>query len=254
MTRVHTDVPASNCQPLTSDHECSDAGYSLMELLVAMIIVVVVIAGTAVVLMSTTKSSRTSIARAEADRDMALVTESFSRAMRVAVVPPITGAKNPFEVATPERVVFYAATERGGLNPTTAPIKYEFTYRADDQCIVETRTKPVMTGTTVTWPTAQAATSCITQTTKAPKFTYLQAASTATPSSGGPSSGGPSPSSSGTATAGALLSELPNPGAVSLTSPWTIRAAAITAGLDSNRGDQNPTETTVTVALVHGSN
>lgn len=235
-------MPTKGHQSVDSD----DAGYSLIELLVAMMIVLVVIAGTTVVLISTTTSSRTSIARAEADRDMALVTEAFSRAVRVAVVPPVTGAKNPFEVAQENRIVFYAATERGGLNPTTAPVKYDFGYRTSDKCITETRTMPVINAGVVSWPAAQASTRCITQSTHAPKFTYLQAAATTTPPAGAPTSGGTTP--------GALLKPLPDANTTSLASAWAIRAASITTLLDSNRADQKPTETTVTVALVHGSN
>lgn len=235
----------ANAMNSAEDDQHTDGGYSLIELIVAIVIVLVIFAGTAAVMIATTTSSRTSIARAEADQDMALITESFSRAMRVAVVPPITGARNPFEVATKERVVFYAATERGQNDAANFPLKYDFSYRRSDGCIIETRTKPSRNNGTVEWLPANSTTRCVVQTSKAPEFSFMQGATSSTPPASGSGSG---------STNADLLTPIPATTTTSITSPWVIRAASVTAHLNANRSDQQTSSTTVTVALIHGGN
>ncbi|NLT54110.1 MAG: hypothetical protein GXX79_05990 [Actinomycetales bacterium] len=129
-----------------------DAGVSLVELLISMILVSVL--GTMIVttFIQGANAAYDSDARTADTQQAKILTENTSRMLRLAVDPDGTGALTPFEVATPDEVVFYAAdgNRSGAPSADTPPSKVRI-YRDGDVLKMNVKTA-VVVGATTSWP------------------------------------------------------------------------------------------------------
>jgi prepilin-type N-terminal cleavage/methylation domain-containing protein len=163
----------------------SDAGMTLVELLVSMIIGSILIAAVGSVFIATLQGTRTVLVKSSTGADVRIATEAMSRTLKAAAVP---GTGSAFASGTATSMSFYAFLNRTGGDSTTQPnpTLVSYSYSSTTNCLTESQTPgvviaaPVANGPSFTWSAASTASKCLLRTTTAPTFSYFSSGATTT--------------------------------------------------------------------------
>ena len=163
--------------------ERSEAGFSLIELVVSMAVGGVLLLAMGTTFTTSLRTSATTSTRVANTAEMRSAIDVVARRLRLAVRP--RAATPAFEVAGPRRVRFYANLLKPGDPAEQAPTLVEYT--VTPTCLQETRTTPTGTSS-VDWswsPGAATSTTCLTRAAVGADggalFTYFASADSAAP-------------------------------------------------------------------------
>lgn len=146
-----------------------DAGLSLIEITIAMTLSTLILGGflsLAIGMIDTTRLVNDKNANTQ---DNLITSESISRALRVAAIPP--DKPSALLSAQENEVTFYSRMAKGSYDGSL-PLQMTFGYDPDQQCITETVVPPQVESGVTSWPQSGSWTKCLSPAIAPPEFTY----------------------------------------------------------------------------------
>ncbi len=166
-----------SCARSESGCRSTDAGMTLVELLVGMVLMSIVLSLLALAFNGDLKTTKVVNNRVNSTADARLAMEAITRHLRVGVTP--AGMSNPFVSGktTGTSVSFYSSwvTAREAAPAATATVPTRYTYALDparNNCLAEWVTPAVVSGTSTTWPFTDGSRHCIANGVVTVAFSY----------------------------------------------------------------------------------
>lgn len=156
----------------------TDAGMTLVELLIAMFITSILLAAVASVFAGTMKNVRVVNTKAATTADGRIAMEAITRTIRVAFQP--SNQVSALALANTNTLSFYALINRTGVN-TSTPLPSLIEYGWDGTCLTEAQTPGRLNASSIlVWDTGRV-NKCLARTTIKPVFAYYLTGNATTP-------------------------------------------------------------------------
>jgi len=161
-----------------------DAGFTLVELAVAMLVTGVLAAGVGTIMLGTVRMTNTMNTKVSMAADTRTAMQIMSRDLRGTVVPlNVTPAVTALTTATASAVTFYTMLDRpGGATYNGDPVPTKVEFYLSGTCLTMAQTPgTVVAGSGFSWPASGRTTRCILRNAAAPAFLYYDTGTGTTP-------------------------------------------------------------------------